>query len=465
MTLATLGLYGLGTMGSALALNIAEKGFDLHVANRSADRIPEFLDEAGDLAPRLTGHDDLVAMARAMPAPRAIILMVPAGAPVDSSIADLRPHLAPGDTIIDAGNADFNETRRRTAELETQGFAFIGMGVSGGEDGARHGPSMMIGGTEASWEGIRPVIEAIAAKFDGAPCADHFGPDGAGHFIKTVHNGIEYAEMQLIAELCGLMREGAGMAPDAIGARFGFWNAGPLKSYLVEITAEVLAATDRTGIPAVDAIVDAAGQKGTGRWTVIEALKLGQSASAIEAAVAGRAWSADRTGRAAGAALFAPSRGAVDLAADTLAEALLAARIVDHSQGFSVLAAASEVYGWRLDMARIAEVWRAGCIIRSALLDDISAAFRSGAPEGHLAFAPAIAATLKAAIPALRHTVSTAIAAGHPIPALSASLAWFDTMTQARGTASVIQAQRDFFGRHGFDRVDGAPDRHGPWWA
>ncbi len=465
MTLATLGLYGLGTMGSALALNIAEKGFGLHVANRTDDRIPEFMDEAGELADRLTGHDDLAAMAKAMPAPRAIILMVPAGAPVDGSIAELLPHLAPGDTIIDAGNADFNETRRRTAELEARGFAFIGMGVSGGEDGARHGPSMMVGGTRASWEGIRPVIEAIAAKFDGAPCADHFGPDGAGHFIKTVHNGIEYAEMQLIAELYGLMREGAGMAPAAIGARFGDWNAGPLKSYLVEITAEVLAATDRTGIPAVDAIVDAAGQKGTGRWTVIEALKLGQSASAIEAAVAGRAWSADRIGRAAGAALFAPERGAVDLPADTLAEALLAARIVDHSQGFSVLAAASDAFAWDLDMARIAEVWRAGCIIRSALLDDISAAFRDGAPHGHLAFAPAIAETLKSVLPALRRTVSAATASGHPVPALSASLAWFDTMIQARGTAALIQAQRDFFGRHGFDRVDGGAGRHGPWWG
>ncbi|WP_368186640.1 NADP-dependent phosphogluconate dehydrogenase [Aestuariibius sp. HNIBRBA575] len=463
-TSPSFGLFGLGTMGSALALNIVDNGFELHVANRSAARVDDFITEAGALANKLTGHNSLVAMAQAMPNPRVIILMVPAGAAVDASIADLKPHLQPGDVVIDAGNADFNETRRRTAEMEQAGLAFLGMGVSGGEDGARNGPSIMVGGTQSVWQGVRPLVDAIAAKFDGAPCADRLGTDGAGHFVKTVHNGIEYADMQVIAETYGLMRRGKSMDPAAIGQVFDRWNTGPLKSYLVEITGAVLGATDSaTNAPLVDVIVDAAGQKGTGRWTVIEALKLGVAASTIEAAVGARVWSADRDGRAVGEALFAPTRGDVDLSEADIEQAMLAARIIGHSQGFDLLTAASAQFDWALDMARISEIWRAGCIIRSALLDDIATAFRAGAPEGKLAFAPAMVDQLNATIPALRRLVGAAITAGHPVPVLSNALQWFDGMTQARGSADVIQGQRDYFGRHGFDRVDGLPGRHGPW--
>lgn len=462
---ASLGLYGLGTMGSALALNILDNGFALHVANRTPEVTERFRAEAGPLGAGLRVHDSLEAMAREMPAPRAIILMVPAGAPVDDAIERLCDALEVGDTIIDAGNTDFHDTRRRTAMVEARGLTFIGMGVSGGEEGARHGPSIMVGGTPAAYGKIKPVITAIAAKFEGEACADHLGPDGAGHFVKTVHNGIEYADMQMLAEAYGLMRYGGGMTPAEIGARFEAWDQGALKSYLVEISGKVLQAVDReTGHPAVDVILDSAGQKGTGRWTVIEALKMGQSASAIEAAVGARGWSSEKEARVAGEEILGTQRGAVEIAAETYEQALLAVRIIAYAQGFRILGAASEEYDWALDFARIGEIWRAGCIIRSALLDDISKAFRGEMPQGALIFAPTFAARLRECLPALRAVVAAAVQAGHPVPAFSAALAWIDTMAQGRGTTDLIQAQRDFFGRHGFVRLGGDAGSHGPWW-
>ncbi len=313
---------------------------------------------------------------------------------------------------------------------------------------------------------IRDIIEAIAAKYDGQPCAAHLGPDGAGHFVKTVHNGIEYGDMQMIAEVWGLMRDGRGMAPAEAARLFEKWNSGPLASYLIEISGKVLSATDpKTGKPMVEVIVDRAGQKGTGRWTVIEALSLGQSASTIEAAVGARSWSAAKAARGHGAALFAsgmPS-GRIDLADDDIEQALLAAKIIAYSQGFSLLAAAGETFGWKLDMGVIAEIWRAGCIIRSAMLDDMAAAARAGLPDGMLIFAPDFAARVAPATAALRRVVAAAAMAGLPAPAFSAALAYFDTMRQARGTTDLIQGQRDFFGAHGFERVDGGSDHHGPW--
>ncbi len=463
--MAHLGLYGLGTMGSALSLNILDNGFALHVANRTAEVTADFAKEAGALATRLTTHASLADMAKSMPRPRAIILMVPAGRPVEEAIDDLCDLLEPGDTIIDAGNTDFHDTRRRTAKVEGRGLTFIGMGVSGGEEGARNGPSIMVGGTPEAWAGIRPMIHAISAKFNGEPCADHLGPDGAGHFVKTVHNGIEYADMQMISETYGMMRYGQGMDPAMIGARFEAWDQGVLKSYLVEITGKVLQAVDReTGGPAVDVILDRAGQKGTGRWTLIEALRLGQSASSIEAAVAARSWSSEKDTRVAGEAILGGTRGAVSLDDQDYADALLAARIIAYAQGFRLLAAASEEYNWSLDFARIAEIWRAGCIIRSALLDDISAAFRGEMPLGQLIFAPAFADRLKTTLPALRRVVAAAALGGHPVPALASALSFVDTFAMARGTTDLIQAQRDFFGMHGFERIGGASGQHGPWW-
>ncbi|MEM9899705.1 MAG: NADP-dependent phosphogluconate dehydrogenase [Pseudomonadota bacterium] len=463
--LARIGVTGLGTMGAALALNIAEKGFRVAVHNRSADRVDALMARAGDLASAMVPVRDLEGFVARLERPRAILLMVPAGGPVRDSIAALRPHLSAGDTLIDGGNADFHDTRATEAELAAAGVNFIGMGVSGGEDGARHGPSIMVGGPEAAFEPVRDIVEAIAAQYQGAPCAAWLGPDGAGHFVKTVHNGIEYADMQLIAELYGLMRHGQGKAPAEIAEVFSAWNAGRLQSYLVEITAEVLRAIDpETGQPLVDVIVDAAGQKGTGRWTVIEALRLGQSASIIEAAVGARAWSALRAARMAGAAHL-PGQGgaALALGPEDLASAFLAARILAYGQGMALLAAASDEYKWGTDLARVAEIWRAGCIIRSALLDDIAGAIRADLPEGMLHLAPAFSEALTRGLPALRKLVAAAALAGQPIPGFAAALGFADTMRQARGTADLIQGQRDYFGRHGFARLDRDGAHHGPW--
>lgn len=464
--MARIGLTGLGTMGAALSLNIAEKGFEIAVHNRSAERTADFVAAAGDLAQNITPADDLPALVAAIDRPRAIILMVPAGKPVDSVIEGLVEHLDPGDLIIDAGNANFHDTRRREAELREKGFNFIGMGVSGGEDGARHGPSIMVGGPADSYPPIQDIIEAIAARYKDAPCAAHLGPDGAGHFVKTVHNGIEYADMQLIAEVWGMLRDGQGRTPASAAALFDEWNGGPLHSYLVEITAKVLAATDpETKAPMVDIILDRAGQKGTGRWTLIEALTMGQSATTIEAAVAARSWSSDIEARATGATRLAPPEGKCRPVLDSdLEEALLAARMIAYGQGMALLQAASDEYDWSLDLAQTAEIWRAGCIIRSALLDDIAAAIRGGLPHGQLIFADRFAPRLDQYVPALRRVVTTGLAAGLPMPAMAAALAHFDTLRTARGTTDLIQAQRDFFGAHGFERRDmDDTGHHGPW--
>ena len=465
--MAEIGLTGLGTMGTALALNIAETGHRVAVHNRSPRGLEAAMDRAGreGVAARMAPCGDLPALVAAVERPRAILAMVPAGAPVDAVIEALAPLLEEGDTIIDGGNADFADTRRREAALKARGLLFVGMGVSGGEEGARRGPSIMVGGPEASYAPIRGLIEGIAATYDGVPCAARVGPDGAGHFVKTVHNGIEYADMQMIADVYGLLRDGRGMAAPDMAPVFARWNEGPLASYLIEITAEILAARDRAGGPAVDAIVDSAGQKGTGRWTLIEALKLGQSASAIEAAVAARAWSGDRALRLAGAEALALGGGASEVPGDDVLEAALTvAKIVAYDQGLRLLAEASAHFGWDLDLARIAEIWRAGCIIRSDMLDDIAAAARGGLPHGALVLTDAFLPRVRDGLPALRETVCAAAAAGIAVPALGAALAYLETLRRGRGTANLIQAQRDYFGRHGFERVDGGPGPHGPWW-
>ncbi|MEM0948852.1 MAG: NADP-dependent phosphogluconate dehydrogenase [Pseudomonadota bacterium] len=463
--MAEIGLTGLGTMGAALALNIADTGHTIAVHNRTSARAHELVDGAGPLADRMTATEDFAELAAALDAPRAVIVMVPAGAAVDDTIKALLPHLDPGDLIIDAGNANFHDTRRREAELDGTGIDFFGMGVSGGEDGARHGPSIMVGGPAGAYERVRPIIEGIAARYQGDPCAAHLGPDGAGHFVKTVHNGIEYADMQLIAEVYGMLRDGQGRTPSEIGVLFSSWNMGPLQSFLVEITGQVLSVDDPvTGKPLVEMILDRAGQKGTGRWTAIEALSLGQSATTIEAAVAARSWSSAKDVRVAAASILpGPGVRCHPVLDGDLEEALLAARIIAYAQGLDILKAASDEYGWDIDLARTAEIWRAGCIIRSALLDDIAQAVRAGMPHGQLILSERFVRRLAEALPALRRVLGAAIAAGLPMPAMAAALAYFDTMRTGRGTTDLIQAQRDFFGRHGFERVDGGAGHHGPW--
>lgn len=462
---ASMGLVGVGTMGSALALNIAENGHDIALYNLSPENIDALIAGAGDLALRLRKTASLEELVAAMPQPRAIILLVPAGKPVEMTIDALIPLLSPGDTIIDGGNSDFRQTIERTTRVEAAGLSFLGIGISGGSEGARRGPSMMIGGTKATYEPIRPVMEAIAAKFEGTPCAAYLGPDGAGHFVKTVHNGIEYADMQMIAEIYGIMRDGQGKAPSEIAPVFKSWNRGPLQSYLVEITGEILAAKSKDGGEFIDLILDQAGQKGTGRWTVVEAIQAGQVASIIAAAVDARVLSSEHAARQSASRILVPAGVdiAIPISEHDLQQALLCGKMLAYAQGFRVLSAASEEFEWDLDHARIAEVWRAGCIIRSAMLDDIATAFRGDLPEGRLILAPHFAALLTENIASLRRVVSASALMGLPVPALSAALAWFDSLRQARGTTDLVQGQRDYFGAHGFGRVDKDGQHHGPW--
>lgn len=459
------GLIGLGTMGANLALNIVEKGFPLAVFNRTTQVTHNFKANAGHLADGLTVSETLEDFINAIATPRVIILMVPAGKIVDAHIEKLRPLIAKGDLIIDAGNANFQDTNRRAADAQSNVETFMGIGVSGGAEGARHGPSIMIGGDGHVWERVRPLLQAIAASFKQTPCAAYMGPGGAGHFVKMVHNGIEYADMQMIAEIYGIMRDGFAMDASEISEIFAKWNEGPLASYLIEITAEVLKAYDNE-TPLIDIIKDSAGQKGTGRWTSIEALMLGTPVTAIDAAVAMRNLSAKGDERKEGQDIFGKAPQNLqrkDLPFDVLEGALLAGKIGCYAQGFAMLQTASDEYGWHLPMPDIAKVWREGCIIRSAMLDDMATALEK-TPDKNLMFAPAFAEKMRANHTHLRQVVAQAATGGHATPALSAALSYFDVMRTGRGTANMIQAQRDFFGAHGFERLDNnLKDQHGPW--
>ena len=466
MSSADIGLIGLAVMGSNLALNIAENGYTVAVNNRTAAKIDEFMQTAREqgLDGRIVPEADLAAFIRAVKRPRSIIIMVKAGKPVDDMIALLLPHLEAGDAILECGNSLFSDTERRFNELKPRGIGYLGIGVSGGEEGARHGPSIMVGGAREQWENARPILEAIAAKFNGEPCCAYLGEGGAGHFVKTIHNGIEYGDMQMIAEVYGVMRDGLGMSPAAASAVFKEWNTGPLNSYLIEITGHVLAAVDeQTGQPLVELILDKAGQKGTGVWSAIAAQTLGVPATAIEGAVAARAISARKDERVAAEKIYgARQAGTSDVSLADLEQALLAGKIVSYAQGFAVLARASEEHGWNLPLATIAKIWRAGCIIRSRFLDQMSAAYAKGEAT-NLLMVPDFVAIMKDAHRALRRVVAAAALGEFPMICLSASLAYFDSYRQARGTANLIQGQRDFFGAHGFEIPGRGPDQHGKW--
>jgi len=466
MAQADIGLIGLGVMGSNLALNIAEKGHAIAVYNRTTSKTGTFFESAGELRERILPCNSLEELVAAIRPPRPIILMVSAGQAVDEEIAKLRKLLSENDIIIDAGNANFHDTVRRFKELEGSGLTFIGMGVSGGEEGARHGPSIMVGGTKQSYERVEGVLNDIAAKYEGEPCCAWLGPDGAGHFVKTIHNGIEYADMQMIAEIYGIFRDGLDMKAKEIAPVFASWNKGRLNSYLIEITANVLAADDpKTGRPMVDMILDRAGQKGTGRWSVIEAQQMGIPATAIEAAVASRSLSAMKNEREAAEKAYGKlaleKNGAISH--DDLELALFAGKIGAYAQGFAVMTAASREFNWSLPMGTIAKIWRAGCIIRSQFLGRITDAFEQNNELDNLFMAPSFIDMMKEAHPALRRTVAWAAEAGLPAPALSSALAYFDGYRQGRGTANLIQGQRDFFGAHGFERIDQPGEHHGPW--
>lgn len=466
---AEIGLIGLGVMGSNLALNIAEKGFTIAVYNRTWATTEKFIAESGALADRIIACRSVADLAAAIRPPRPVIMLVKAGEVVDEQIAGLGGVLERGDVIIDAGNANYHDTIRREAALAKTGFAFIGMGISGGEEGARHGPSIMVGGLESSYRRIENVLTAISAKYKKQPCRAWVGTDGAGHFVKTMHNGIEYADMQMIAEIYGLMRDGLGMKAPEMAKVFAAWNKGVLNSYLIEITGKVLATIDAgTGKPLVDLIVDRAGQKGTGKWSVIEAQDLGVPATTLEAAVAARVLSSMKDERAIAEKTYGIARKRLKPKSRAafikqLEAALYAGKIAAYAQGFAVMEKASLEKGWNLPLGAIAGIWRAGCIIRSQFLDLITTSFRKNGGKGNLLLAKDFEKFMKANHAALRRTVAEAALGGHPAPALSAALNYFDGYRQARGSANLIQGQRDFFGAHTFERIGEPGSQRGNW--
>lgn len=466
MSTADIGLIGLAVMGSNLALNIAEKGYTIAVHNRSAGRIDEFVAEAKaqGLDGKTIAKYDLAEFVQTVKRPRSIIIMVKAGKPVDDMIEQLLPHLEKGDAIIECGNSLFTDTQRRFDYLTPKGIGYLGAGVSGGEEGARHGPSIMVGGSKEQWHNAEAVLTAIAAKFDGESCCAYLGEGGAGHFVKTIHNGIEYGDMQMIAEVYGVMRDGLGMSPGECADVFKEWNNGPLNSYLIEITGHVLAAVDsETGKPLVELILDKAGQKGTGVWSAIAAQQMGVPATAIEGAVAARSISSRKEERVIAEGIYGkPDRAKTNVTLADLEQALLAGKIVSYAQGFAVIAKASEENGWDLPLATIAKIWRAGCIIRSRFLDQMSAAYAKGG-NVNLLVVPDFVTLMKNAHPSLRKVVAAAAVGEFPMICLSAALSYFDSYRQAQGTANLIQGQRDFFGAHGFEIVGRGTDLHGTW--
>lgn len=464
MSEADIGLIGLAVMGSNLAMNIAEKGYKIAVHNRTASRIDDFMANAGDLAGQAIPNADLKDFIQSIKRPRSVIIMVKAGEAVDAMIEQLLPLLDDGDAIIEAGNSLYTDTERRFEYLKPKGVGYLGVGVSGGEEGARHGPSIMVGGAKQQWHNAEEVLTAIAAKFNGESCCAYLGEGGAGHFVKTIHNGIEYGDMQMIAEVYGVMRDGMSMTPKECAAVFKKWNEGPLNSYLIEITGHVLDYVDeKTNTPLVDLILDQAGQKGTGRWSAIVAQQMAVPATAIEGAVAARSISALKGEREKAEKVYGKRvDGKIDPTLDDLEKALLAGKIVSYAQGFAVLQKASEENGWALPLATIAKIWRAGCIIRSQMLDKMSAAYAAG-DNVNLLMVPDFVEMMKGSHTSLRKVVATGALEALPLICLSSSLAYFDSYRQARGTANLIQGQRDFFGAHGFIMMDREGEQHGDW--
>ncbi|UHD46316.1 NADP-dependent phosphogluconate dehydrogenase [Aureimonas altamirensis] len=468
--IADIGVLGLGTMGANLALNMAEKGFKVAVNNRTVEKGYALRDENGEIGQNIVPTDSIEDFLSRLKAPRLVLFMVPAGPIVDEEMQRIMPLLSPGDIIIDAGNADFNDTLRRSRLVEETPFHFVGMGVSGGELGARHGPSMMVGGARETYASLQPILEPISAKYEGEPCVAWLGPDGAGHFVKTIHNGIEYADMQMIAEIYGILRDGLRLAAGEMADIFADWNTRGLSSYLVEITAVTLAEKDSdTGKPMVDVILDEAGQKGTGRWSVIESQKLGVGATTIEAAVSARSVSSRKAERELTESLYSSVASAkAEFHGDKdglneLEAALETAKIIAYAQGFAVLTAASAEHSWNLPLGEIARIWRAGCIIRSQFLDDITKAYDGAEPPANLLHAPEFVARVSAGESALRRVVAKAALAGIAVPALAAALSYFDDYRRGRGTTNLTQAQRDLFGAHTFHRTDKDGVFHHQW--
>jgi 6-phosphogluconate dehydrogenase len=458
MSQANIGVVGLAVMGSNLARNLASReGNTVAIFNRSPEKTRELVSEhpeAGFIA-----TESMAEFARALSTPRTAIIMVQAGAATDAVIDQLVEVFEPGDIIVDGGNAHFTDTIRREKELAARGFNFVGAGISGGEEGALNGPSIMPGGSVEAWNTLGPILTSIAAVAEGEACVTHVGSDGAGHFVKMIHNGIEYADMQLIAEAYDLLRHVAGLSPADISEVFRRWNSGELESYLIDITAEVLAQVDEaTGKPLVDVILDQAGSKGTGVWTVQTAVGLGVPVTGIAEAVFARAISSSAAQRAAAVGLpgpeATPSVDDVEGFVDAVGAALYASKIVAYSQGFDAIAQGAIEYDWSIDRAEVAKIWRAGCIIRAQFLNRITEAYRAEPELPLLITAPYFRSALESAQDAWRDVIHRAIDNGVPVPAFASSLAYYDQIRRGRLSASIIQGQRDFFGAHTYRRID-----------
>ncbi len=463
-----VGVLGVGVMGRNLAWNIADHGYTVSIWNREADMMAEVLAAAPG---RLHGTATLQEFVASLERPRRILIMITAGKPVDYVLDALEPLLEPGDIVIDGGNSWFEDTRRREDRLTARGLNFFGVGVSGGEDGARHGPSMMPGGKPDAYLRIQPVLEAIAARTESGPCVTHVGADGAGHFVKMVHNGIEYADMQFIAEAYDVLRRVGGLEPPALAATFKSWNQGALESFLIEITAQVFSTVDpRTGGWLVDHVLDQAGQKGTGKWTAQVALDLGVAIPSIAAAIDARNLSAVKPARVLASAILKgpsdpPPAGDVETLAKDVHDALYAAKLCAYAQGMALIRAGSDKYNWGISLEEMARIWKGGCIIRARLLDTIMHAFRATPTLANLLLDPGIAEQVNAGQAAWRRVIGLATAHGIPVPAMSAGLAYFDSYRTASLPQNLTQAQRDAFGSHTYQRSD-APDEgfvHTDW--
>jgi 6-phosphogluconate dehydrogenase len=453
---ADVGLIGLAVMGQNLVLNLADHGYRVAVHNRTPSVTEAFTSGEGD-RPEIMAATSLEQLVAMLAPPRKVMLMVKAGDAVDTFIDALAPLLEPGDIVIDGGNSLYTDTIRRTAAVEAAGLRYIGTGVSGGEEGARHGPSIMPGGSAAAWPEVADMLTAIAATTpEGVPCCDWVGSDGAGHYVKMVHNGIEYGDMQLIAEAYHLLGAGLGLSPPEMASVFREWDSGVLGSFLVEITADILEVVDETG-PRVEQILDAAGQKGTGKWTVISSMELGAPTTLVAEAVYARVVSAFPEHRERAADALAgpgPPVAVREGFVEAVHDALYASKIVSYAQGFMLIAAAAEEHGWELDLGRIAQLWRSGCIIRARFLDDITAAFRRDPRLPSLLLDGFFADALARCQDGWRRVVSTAVTAGIPAPAYASALAFYDAYRSRRLPANLIQAQRDYFGAHTYERVD-----------
>jgi len=454
---ADIGLVGLAVMGQNLVLNMNDHGFTVAVYNRTTSKVDEFL-EGPAKGTKIIGCYDLKSFVESLKAPRRIMLMVKAGPVVDAFIEQLVPYLEKGDIIIDGGNSLYNDSDRRTHQLHRKGILFIGTGVSGGEEGARFGPSIMPGGNQAAWSAVKPIFQAIAAQVDGEPCCDWVGNDGAGHYVKMVHNGIEYGDMQLICEAYQLMREGLGMSGDEIQAVFAEWNHGVLDSYLIEITRDILAVKEDDGSLLIDHILDTAGQKGTGKWTGMNALDLGIPLTLIGEAVFARCLSA-RKGERVTASQVLPKmasefEGDKAEMVDAIRDALYASKIISYAQGYMLMREAAETYGWELNYGGIALMWRGGCIIRSQFLANIRDAFTNQPDLQNLLLDQFFIDAITEALPGWRKAVGTAISLGVPAPTFSSALSFYDGYRSERLPANLLQAQRDYFGAHTYERLD-----------